>query len=469
MIFYELLIFHFVGRWLSMKKRSGLLILLGLLLLLSACSPGADKPADKPEETIKPAAKDPEGMVMEGPGKFAGKAYDEAKVRAELKKWPKDMTADEVYNRLVWLMAEDYKPIVKEAKEYEPPFSVSKLRDFDPDSQKHSDKQKQEKNKRKNVVILIDSSGSMAGRVNGKTKMAEAKKAVKEFAASLEGDIRIAIRAYGHKGTNQKKDKELSCASTEELYPLSAYQEERFTQVIDSLKPSGWTPLAAAIRGAGEDLASAHPEDENIVYVVSDGIESCGGDPVKEAKALHQSKIKAVVNIIGFDLDQNSRKSLEQVAKAGGGEFTHVRSAQEMRNEFDRGTYLGRWSEVFWWYSRNAGDLFWARTREINKIEKMLGGVWDRGKIASLCDVEYERMTKALEFLIDQQIVPESMGGSDGEVTKKLDHRKKMIVEYQEKLASQKFKQIEREYDRLIDFLEETKKRENEKLEPYLS
>ena len=66
-----------------MKKRSGLLILLGLLLLLSACSPGADKPADKPEETIKPAAKDPEGMVMEGPGKFAGKAYDEAKVRAD--------------------------------------------------------------------------------------------------------------------------------------------------------------------------------------------------------------------------------------------------------------------------------------------------------------------------------------------------------------------------------------------------
>ena len=84
---------------------------------------------------------------MEGPGKFAGKAYDEAKVRAELKKWPKDMTADEVYNRLVWLLAEDYKPIVKEAKEYKPFFFLSKLRDFDPDSQKHSDKQKQEKNK----------------------------------------------------------------------------------------------------------------------------------------------------------------------------------------------------------------------------------------------------------------------------------------------------------------------------------
>lgn len=450
-----------------MKKRSGLLILLGLLLLLSACSPGADKPADKPEETIKPAAKDPEGMVMEGPGKFAGKAYDEAKVRAELKKWPKDMTADEVYNRLVWLLAEDYKPIVKEAKEYEPPFSVSKLRDFDPDSQKHSDKQKQEKNKRKNVVILIDSSGSMAGRVNGKTKMAEAKKAMKEFAASLEGDIRIAIRAYGHKGTNQKKDKELSCASTEELYPLSAYQEERFTQVIDSLKPSGWTPLAAAIRGAGEDLASAHPEDENIVYVVSDGIESCGGDPVKEAKALHQSKIKAVVNIIGFDLDQNSRKSLEQVAKAGGGEFTHVRSAKEMRDGFSIWTYLGRSSQINRWYLDNSRGLFWKRQKEYEYIWELLGSAVQPGKIGSLSDREYERMEAAVEFLIDQQIIPESMGGFEGEVTKKLNHRRKMIREYQRQLREQKIGQIDEEYKRINDLLEQIKKQENEKVETY--
>lgn len=445
-----------------MKKCTYLLFLFGILLLLSACSSDGDKPA----ETIKPAAKDPEGMVTEGPGKFAGNRYDEAKVQEELKKWPKNMTADEVYDRLVWLLAEDYKPVLKEAEEYKPSFSLSKLGDFDP-NQQDTGNQQQEKEKRKNIVILIDSSGSMAGRVNGNTKMEEAKKAVKEFAKSLEGDVRIAIRAYGHKGTNQEKDKELSCASTEELYPLSAYQEERFTKVVDSLKPSGWTPLAAAIKGAGEDLASAHPEDENIVYVVSDGIESCGGDPVEEAKALHQSQIKAVVNIIGFDLDEKSRKALEQVAKAGGGEFTNVRSAQEMRNGFDIWTYIGRTNEIMWWHFDNTRNLFWKRQQEYEYIWELLGSSVQPGKIGSLSDLEYERMEAAVKFLIDQQIIPESMGAFDGEVTKKLDHRREKLGEYQLQLSEQKMKEIDDAYQRTWDIMKKIREKEGEKANKY--
>src|SRR5690606_27729547 len=103
------------------------------------------------------------------------------------------------------------------------------------------------------------------------------------------------------------------------------------------------------------------------------GIESCGGDPVKEAKALHQSKIKAVVNIIGFDLDQNSRKALEQVAKAGGGEFTHVRSAKEMRDGFNIWTYLGRSSQINRWYLDNSRGLFWNGKRNMN----IYGNFWE--------------------------------------------------------------------------------------------
>lgn len=61
----------------------------------------------------------------------------------------------------------------------------------------------------------------------------------------------------------------------------------------------------------------ANKPGQNIIYVVSDGIETCDGDSAKEAKELHDSNIKAVVNIIGFDVDSAGQKQLLSVAEAG--------------------------------------------------------------------------------------------------------------------------------------------------------
>jgi len=96
-----------------------------------------------------------------------------------------------------------------------------------------------------------------------------------------------------------------------------------------------------------------------------------------------------------------------------------------------------------------------------------LGSAVQPGKIGSLSDREYERMEAAVEFLIDQRIIPESMGGFEGEVTKKLNHRRKMIREYQRQLREQKIGQIDEEYKRINDLLEQIKKQENEKVETY--
>ena len=53
------------------------------------------------------------------------------------------------------------------------------------------------------------------------------------------------------------------------------------------------------------DLLTTYPENENIniVYIVSDGVETCDGDPVAAAKLLQADNIQAQVNIIGFDVD----------------------------------------------------------------------------------------------------------------------------------------------------------------------
>ena len=101
----------------------------------------------------------------------------------------------------------------------------------------------EEVEKKVNVQILLDASGSMIGRVDGEIKMDLAKKAVQEFASSLPSHAEVSLRVYGHKGSNSKKDKKVSCASNEMVYPFKSYDQEDFQQALNKFKPTQVGPL----------------------------------------------------------------------------------------------------------------------------------------------------------------------------------------------------------------------------------
>jgi Ca-activated chloride channel homolog len=54
-------------------------------------------------------------MVKEGPGKYAGYDYDAAALQSELAKLPNGLSTDQLYNQLIYYLAENYKPIVDQA------------------------------------------------------------------------------------------------------------------------------------------------------------------------------------------------------------------------------------------------------------------------------------------------------------------------------------------------------------------
>src|SRR5699024_10051640 len=99
----------------------------------------------------------------------------------------------------------------------------------------------------------------------------------------------------------------------------------------DGIQATGWTPLAAAISKAGASFQPRAGMGEQVVFVVSDGLETCGGDPVAAARALHESEVHAIVNIIGFDIAAEDRRALEAVAAAGGGTFSAASDAATLR------------------------------------------------------------------------------------------------------------------------------------------
>jgi Ca-activated chloride channel family protein len=71
-----------------------------------------------------------------------------------------------------------------------------------------------------NVVVALDAFGSMAGHVPRGQKMKIAKDAVTRFIIILPERARIGLVVYGYKGSNAKRQRQVSCEGVEVLYPL---------------------------------------------------------------------------------------------------------------------------------------------------------------------------------------------------------------------------------------------------------
>jgi Ca-activated chloride channel family protein len=206
------------------------------------------------------------------------------------------------------------------------------------------------------VAILLDSSGSMANYENDKTRMELAKESINQFVANLPEEAQVTLQVYGHKGSGSEEDKAMSCDSVETLYSLDKYQEDEFQSALDQFEPAGWTPIAKAIEEVtGEFEAFDGKQSTNIIYVVSDGEETCGGDPVKAVKALADSDIQPVVNLIGYQANKDGINQLKEMAKAADGNFINVTNQEQLNDEFGRTEDLSKiWSD---WHGEKQGEI----------------------------------------------------------------------------------------------------------------
>jgi Ca-activated chloride channel homolog len=426
------------------------------LIVFSVAIAGCSTPVSKTEEGVtakqniegkKAYATEIEDILKEGPGKYAGDAYHKENANKELDALPKNLTGEQAYQKLVELFAEDYQPYVKKLDAFDTTYSVSS----DPGDLKTPS------GKQLNVMILIDSSGSMAGKVDGFSKMTLAKQAVSRFASSLSTHANVSLRVYGHKGSNADKDKNLSCKSTEVVYPLGKYDQQTFSKALDKFKPTGWTPIALAMKEAANDLSKITSPSENLIYVVSDGIETCGGNPVQVAQELNKSNVKAVVNIIGFDVDNAGQKALQEVAKAGGGEYATVRNDDELRRYFDT-QRMKIWEEWLMWKASNVNAIYEQFTSKKLYLQNLT--LIGHG-IDELSMTESQHMRVAMSHLQSKNKL--SIEEVD-KVEELITNREDKIDQYRESRYDSIIKLLEENLDKTIELVE--KKGEN-KLDEY--
>lgn len=97
---------------------------------------------------------------------------------------------------------------------------------------------------------------------------------------------------------------------------------------LDRVIPMGNIPLTEAIRQA---ILNLRDREGNVsVVIVSDGEETCGGDPCQAARIARESGVGLRIHVIGFDVTPQETGQLTCIAEAGGGRYFQVANAQEL-------------------------------------------------------------------------------------------------------------------------------------------
>ena len=162
------------------------------------------------------------------------------------------------------------------------------------------------------AIIVLDASGSMWGQIDGRPKLEIARETLKKLLPTLPADMELGLMAYGHRERGNCKDIQL-------LVPPAAGTAAAIASAADNLKFLGKTPLTEAVREAAEALK--YTEDKATVILITDGIETCQGDPCALGKELELKGIDFTAHVIGLGLSREEGRQVACLAENTGGRY----------------------------------------------------------------------------------------------------------------------------------------------------
>jgi len=169
---------------------------------------------------------------------------------------------------------------------------------------------------RKNLLIVLDLSGSMNDVLGKSTRIATARHVLHDVLTRVPDDFNVGLRVYGDRYGSKQKE---TCTDSHLVQPMQKIDRSALLKLIDAAKPRGETPLVYSVLQAIADLKSV---GGGSVALITDGEESCGGDFSAAATAIKQSGVDFRLNIVGFTLrGPEAQQALGSLATATGGAY----------------------------------------------------------------------------------------------------------------------------------------------------
>jgi Ca-activated chloride channel homolog len=180
------------------------------------------------------------------------------------------------------------------------------------------------------LLLVLDASGSMKEPAGGgRTRFQAATSAMREVLGALPENLDVGLRVYGSKIS----DGPGSCQDSELVVPVTPLNRKSIRTALSEARPLGNTPLAHSLEQAARDLPE---EGQRTIVLISDGEESCGGDPCQVARDLSRQGVDVRIDVIGFQVDGKARDELTCIAQAGRGTFYDAPDASALTSQLQR-------------------------------------------------------------------------------------------------------------------------------------
>lgn len=185
-----------------------------------------------------------------------------------------------------------------------------------------------------NILFLIDCSQSMKEKISvgdssdKEQKMEAAKRVLQNSVAQLPPDVNIGIRIFGQSFRGDISD----CQQSALIVPIGNHNRRVIIEQVRQLRPYGLTPLTYALIQAEQDLR--YVVGPKTVILISDGAETCGGDPCQYIERLTRIGVQLKIDIVGLGLrrDREAKQQLDCIAQKSGGKFYDANTSGEMVN-----------------------------------------------------------------------------------------------------------------------------------------
>lgn len=177
------------------------------------------------------------------------------------------------------------------------------------------------------ILFILDASYSMNSQWGTETVWTIAKRTLLEFATTLDKKhhAALALRVYGH----QYDVSFNNCTDSKLEVPLEQNNSDQIGRVLATLNYKGTTPIAYSMSFAAEDFKST--KGRNSIILITDGEESCGGDPCKIARALQENNICLKPVVIGLNITDFGLQNLKCI-----GEVSNSKSEKELKENLDK-------------------------------------------------------------------------------------------------------------------------------------